>query len=238
MRALPRKTLSGLAACLLAFAATGALAQHGRRADGAAGIRILSATYGGNCNAGLSGNATGHVARACDGRTACAYRVDHGAIGDPAMFCPKTFVVSYRCGNGPETEARLAAEASGQTVSLACGGSDMAGGARTGTGRSAPATMAVKIGNRTGYTLATRFYGRGSGAEWPAQGSHHIRNGATMSFSLPCTVGERVCVGAQALEDDEEEWGVGLSGDLDEPGACWTCVHGGKELRYWFQETE
>jgi hypothetical protein len=85
------------------------------------GLNIRSATYGGNCGAG-PGNATKVLARACNGRTDCDYKVDVGRLGDPAHGCGKDFVASYSCA--PDTtplEKALPAEAGrGSILNLTC----------------------------------------------------------------------------------------------------------------------
>lgn len=75
------------------------------------GIRIVSATYGGNCGV-AKGNVTAHIAKQCNGKSKCRYVVDHKIIGDPAYGCAKTYTVRYRCGNNPQVfEKSLPAEA-------------------------------------------------------------------------------------------------------------------------------
>ena len=79
--------------------------------DAVGGIRVVSATYGGNCGV-ASGNVTSHVARQCNGRSECSYTVDHRVIGDPAFGCAKTYAVQYRCGDHARViEESLGAEA-------------------------------------------------------------------------------------------------------------------------------
>ena len=76
-------------------------------------IRVLEATYGGNCAAVAKGNATKFIASACDGTDLCNYRVYYKNMGgDPAPGCRKAFSVNYVCGKNtkPETCA-LGAEA-------------------------------------------------------------------------------------------------------------------------------
>ena len=93
-----------------------------------AGIRIESATYGGNCGA-TWGNVTHHIARQCNGKSKCRYTVDHKVIGDPAYGCAKTYTVRYRCGNNPQVfEKALTAEAGwgDKAVLLEC--ADLSGG--------------------------------------------------------------------------------------------------------------
>jgi len=85
------------------------------------GIRILSATYGGNCGARI-GNATHDVETACATKESCDYTVDVKKLGDPAPRCAKSFFVKYQCGG--ETAARSAGappEAGlGRSLRLSC----------------------------------------------------------------------------------------------------------------------
>ena len=76
-------------------------------------IRVLEATYGGNCTGVTKGNVTKFIASACDGTDLCNYRVYYKNMGgDPAAECEKAFRVTYVCGKSskPETCA-LEAEA-------------------------------------------------------------------------------------------------------------------------------
>jgi hypothetical protein len=92
-----------------------------RNPDEKYAIRVLAGTYGRNCGA-KPGNATAHLARACDGRASCDYRIDGAALEDPAPSCDKDYVAEWRCGAGPTV---YAASVSGDTgrggaVMLAC----------------------------------------------------------------------------------------------------------------------
>jgi hypothetical protein len=80
-------------------------------------IKVLSATYGENCGAPL-GNATAIVRKACNGRAACDYPINHGVLGDAAPGCGKSFSVEYACL--PSTES-LRAEIVGSTTFDASG---------------------------------------------------------------------------------------------------------------------
>jgi hypothetical protein len=76
-------------------------------------IKVLEATYGGNCTGITKGNVTKFIASACDGTDLCNYRVYYKNMGgDPAAGCKKAFRVTYVCGKSskPETCA-LEAEA-------------------------------------------------------------------------------------------------------------------------------
>jgi 4-amino-4-deoxy-L-arabinose transferase-like glycosyltransferase len=85
-------------------------------------IRVLRATYGGNC-AAPAGNATKAVGRACDGPSPCHFAVDVGQLGDPAPGCAKEFEVEWQCDDGAEgRRLKLRAEAGfGSMARLKCG---------------------------------------------------------------------------------------------------------------------
>jgi peptidoglycan/LPS O-acetylase OafA/YrhL len=87
----------------------------------AAGIDILSATYGQNCGA-RAGNATADVHAACSGKSSCGYVVDVARLGDPANGCQKNFTATYRCPGNPASLTREApAEAGlGTSLELSC----------------------------------------------------------------------------------------------------------------------
>ncbi len=84
-------------------------------------MRVISATYGLNCGA-PRGNATSHIAQACDGTSKCDYRIDVNVLGDPRYGCPKTYEVEYRCAGGATRTASAPAGAdTGTMVTLQCG---------------------------------------------------------------------------------------------------------------------
>jgi hypothetical protein len=69
-------------------------------------IKILEATYGGNCEGVTKGNVTPFVASACDSKDLCNYRVYYKQLGgDPAEGCEKSFDVSYTCGRNTKRNA-------------------------------------------------------------------------------------------------------------------------------------
>jgi hypothetical protein len=76
-------------------------------------IRVLEATYGGNCIGVAKGNVTKFIASACDGTDLCNYRVYYKNIGgDPAVECKKAFRITYVCGKNSKSETcALEAEA-------------------------------------------------------------------------------------------------------------------------------
>lgn len=85
-------------------------------------IRVVSATYGPNCNV-PRGNVTSRIADFCDDRAVCEYRVDVAVLGDPAPGCAKELFAEYRCGRfgGLRSEV-VPAEANGKILRLQCSG--------------------------------------------------------------------------------------------------------------------
>jgi len=100
-----------LAAGLLVAGAAGAAEQK------RAGIRVIEATYGGNCAGVRKGNVTQFVAAACNDKTLCNYRIYYKDMykdlgGDPAEGCAKAFSLSYACAkSGKRERCNVAAEA-------------------------------------------------------------------------------------------------------------------------------
>ena len=83
------------------------------------GIRITEASYG-YYNCGRRGSSqTNNLARACNGKDSCSYRVNHGSIGDPAGGCPKQYHYKWCCGSKCH-EGKLGSEASGKTLRMSC----------------------------------------------------------------------------------------------------------------------
>jgi hypothetical protein len=76
-------------------------------------IKVLEATYGGNCEGIAKGNVTQFVASKCNNTDLCNYRVYYKTMGgDPAAGCEKDFSVSYSCGRKTKAETcKLPAEA-------------------------------------------------------------------------------------------------------------------------------
>ncbi len=85
------------------------------------GIRVTSATYGPNCGA-KTGNVNRVLREACNGREICDYRIDVGALGDPASGCAKNFVIEFECvPNDTRFTKEVAAEAGlGSQLRLSC----------------------------------------------------------------------------------------------------------------------
>ena len=101
----------GSVAFMILFSAGGSVTAEEKKPTNA--IRVLEATYGGNCTGVTKGNVTKFIASACDGTDLCNYRVYYRNMGgDPAAECKKAFRVTYVCGKNtkPQTCA-LEAEA-------------------------------------------------------------------------------------------------------------------------------
>jgi hypothetical protein len=62
-------------------------------------IKVVSGTYGRNCNA-KAGNATTQLAKACDGQSSCDFVIDPATLEDPAPNCSKDFAAEWKCGDG------------------------------------------------------------------------------------------------------------------------------------------
>ena len=87
----------------------------------AVSVRVLGAAYGGNCAGNVSTNVTNDLARQCQGRDYCVYRIDHRQLGDPRPGCAKDYQARYVCRDGGnERYASASPEASGQSVVLDC----------------------------------------------------------------------------------------------------------------------
>lgn len=84
-------------------------------------IDVVEATYGASCGA-ADGNATAHLAGACEGRARCEYEIDFRALGDPAPGCAKDWRARWRCTATGVTHAlEVPAEAGWRTrVELSC----------------------------------------------------------------------------------------------------------------------
>jgi hypothetical protein len=61
-------------------------------------IKVVSGTYGRNCNA-QTGNATAPLASSCDGRSSCDFAIDAAVLADPAPNCSKDFAAEWKCGD-------------------------------------------------------------------------------------------------------------------------------------------
>lgn len=91
------------------------------------GIRVVSGTYGGNCQGRLTGGAGGtpdktpHLKAECEGKGVCEYSVVWQKIGDPASGCRKDYVAVWQCPGGGGGTARAEPEAgNGSKVILSC----------------------------------------------------------------------------------------------------------------------
>jgi len=84
----------GVAAVLIMLATS--LSETNTTSSVTSGIRVLSATYGANCQA-QAGNSTRAIGKSCNGKENCNYIVDVNILGDPASGCAKGFSVDYQC---------------------------------------------------------------------------------------------------------------------------------------------
>ena len=82
-------------------------------------LLVLSATYGGNCGAGI-GNVTRVVDSFCAGRSGCAFQIKAEELGDPAPGCAKDFVAVWTCGSESRSATVPAEAGFGSTVQLEC----------------------------------------------------------------------------------------------------------------------
>ena len=88
---------------------------------GGVSFRVLGAVYGRNCPGNVNTNVTDDLARQCQGRDYCVYRIDHRQLGDPRPGCAKDYQARYVCRDGGnERYASASPEASGQSVVLDC----------------------------------------------------------------------------------------------------------------------
>jgi hypothetical protein len=89
----------------------------------AATIKVVSGTYGRNCNA-KAGNATLPLAKACDGHGSCDFVIDTTALEDPAPNCSKDFVAEWKCGDGNAvySAALSSLTGKGDRLHLGCAG--------------------------------------------------------------------------------------------------------------------
>ena len=92
-----------------------------RYQGGGVSVRVLGAVYGRNCPGNVNTNVTDDLARQCQGRDYCVYRIDHRQLGDPRPGCAKDYQARYVCRDGGnERYASASPEASGQSVVLDC----------------------------------------------------------------------------------------------------------------------
>lgn len=88
------------------------------------GIRVRDASYGANCpkhNRQKMASVASSMAKACNGKQTCDYKIDVAVLGDMAPGCAKQALVTYTCPPNPRPmRAGAAAEANGKTLHLAC----------------------------------------------------------------------------------------------------------------------
>lgn len=111
MRRLASLGIIGLAVLCISGAAVDAAAAEKKKPNRA--IKVLEATYGGNCAGIAKGNVTEFVGSTCNDTNLCNYRVYYKSMGgDPASGCEKDFSVTYSCGRKSRRDTcALAAEA-------------------------------------------------------------------------------------------------------------------------------
>ena len=84
----------------------------------------MAATYGANCpkaDRQKMAAVAPNIAKACNGKQTCDYKVDVAVLGDPAPGCAKEATVTFACPplRGPLTVG-VAKEAHGKIVKLVC----------------------------------------------------------------------------------------------------------------------
>jgi hypothetical protein len=61
-------------------------------------IQVQSATWAANCKGHQGNDVRAVVQRACDGKAICDFRIEHSALGQAPVTCPKTLDVAWSCG--------------------------------------------------------------------------------------------------------------------------------------------
>lgn len=85
-------------------------------------LRIVEATYGGQCSQVAPGNWTTRFASSCNGNVTCSRLVLEPTDPDPAPGCGKDFTVKYSCGVEETVyTVKYPAEAASNRVNLKCG---------------------------------------------------------------------------------------------------------------------
>jgi len=133
LRHLAVRSTGAVAIVILCFLATSGVVFLLWRpaAPHADSIRIVDATYGGNCAAASGaprsnfvkrGNATASVMQSCENTDLyCPYIVDRLLLGDPAAGCDKDFEANWRCGRDQAVhQIKLQPEAHGRIAWLGC----------------------------------------------------------------------------------------------------------------------
>lgn len=83
-------------------------------------ITVVAGSYGMNCRAQY-GNKTDHIARQCNGKSSCDYKINYQTIGDPAVGCGKEYIAEWHCGDGEIKSVKAGAEAGfGSIIKLRC----------------------------------------------------------------------------------------------------------------------
>lgn len=91
-------------------------------------IDVQTASYGLNCavpEMKWYADKTYELIDECNGRQECTYTVSVEKLGDPAGGCGKDFRIAWLCEPGEEPRLlSVPAEASGTTITIACGATD------------------------------------------------------------------------------------------------------------------
>ena len=104
----------GVALMIVCSSVGGATAEETKPTNA---IRVVEATYGGNCAGVAKGNVTKFIAAACDGTDLCNYRVYYKDMGgDPAAGCKKALRITYVCGKNTKNPETCALEAEAGTL--------------------------------------------------------------------------------------------------------------------------
>jgi hypothetical protein len=84
-------------------------------------IRIVQATWGGNCRL-YDGNDTNRLIRACNNKAQCVFRVAERGEGEAADACARDYKIVWSCGGDPRMHAVTLPPARGQSreVKLIC----------------------------------------------------------------------------------------------------------------------
>lgn len=87
-----------------------------------AGINIMEASYGKNCNPALQGNRTQFFQSLANGLPAFNFPYDYRYTGgDPAYGCPKAIDITYNCSGGDPQTYSIPGEAGFSNISFRCG---------------------------------------------------------------------------------------------------------------------
>jgi hypothetical protein len=93
-----------------------------RELNSANKIKIISASYGSNCNDSLQGNRTDLFKSLADGQDSLKYSYNYATTGgDPAGGCGKTLEIEYMCGDEKRGFKAPPEAGFGANVDIGCG---------------------------------------------------------------------------------------------------------------------